>query len=170
MGNRFAQAALVAFLAITVFGWVSVLGSRYAVTLLAGSTLVTLAAAGIWYGMRHAEDLHAWLRHRFGGGDNGTFHAFAGVRLHVDDDGRHLWVKAAGVQRVLGLKEDDLVTASRVPGQWRRADDGALWLRVDGLVQTLSTMPGRNELRLQRFRRYLERDLLFPARERQRRG
>ncbi len=170
MNGRLAGAALVAFVLATVLGWVKVLGSGYALIFVAGATAATLLAMVIWYTSRHSGDLFAWLRERFSRAEQGSFHAFAGVRLQVSDDGRHVWIEGQGVQRVLGLKEDDLVTASRVPGNWQRDDDGALWLRVDALIQTLSTMPGRNEPRLQRFRRYLERDLLFPAQQRHRRG
>jgi hypothetical protein len=35
-------------------------------------------------------------------------------------------------------------------------------LRVDAVVQNLATMPGRDAPRIQKFRRYLERDVLFP--------
>ena len=170
MDGRLARAALVALVLATVLGWVSVLGRGYALTLLFGTAAATLMALAIWYGNRYGGDIAAWLRERMGSADGGTYHAFGGVQLHVDDDGRHIWIRGSGVQKVLGLKEHDLVTASRVPGMWQRDADDVLWLRVDALIQTLSRMPGRSEPRLQRFRRYLERDVLFPAQQRHRRG
>ena len=49
-------------------------------------------------------------------------------------------------------------------------DEGALHLRVDGIVVHLFSMPDRMQPRVIRLRRYLERELLFPAAERRRRG
>ncbi len=170
MNPRVLHAALVAFVGITVFGWIKLLGSGLALVLLVGVTLALAVAAVVWNIVQHGSGFGDWWRERLHGADEGEHHAFAGVRLSVEDDGERLWLKATGVQRVLGLKEEEIVTASRVPGQWRRDGKGALWLRVDGLVQTLNTMAGRTDPRVQRFRRYLERDLLFPAQERRRRG
>ncbi len=107
---------------------------------------------------------HAWRK------EEGHFHAFAGVPLQVTDDGRYVWLGGAGLLRVLGRKEPDEVLASRMPGQWRRADDGSLQLRVDAVVAYLASMPGRDEPRVQKLRRYLERDVLYPAAERRRRS
>jgi hypothetical protein len=106
---------------------------------------------------------HAWRK------EEGHFHAFAGVPLQVTDDGRYVWLGGPGLLRVLGRKEPDDVLASRMPGQWRRADDGSLLLRVDAVVAYLASMPGRDEPRMQKLRRYLERDVLYPAAERRRR-
>jgi len=49
-------------------------------------------------------------------------------------------------------------------------DEGALHLRVDGIEACLCSMPERMQPRIIRLRRYLERELLFPAAERRRRG
>ena len=49
-------------------------------------------------------------------------------------------------------------------------DEGALHLRVDGIVACLCSMPDCMQPRVIRLRRYLERELLFPAAERRRRG
>lgn len=49
-------------------------------------------------------------------------------------------------------------------------DDGTLHLRVDGIVACLCSMPDCMQPRVIRLRRYLERELLFPAAERRRRG
>ena len=81
-----------------------------------------------------------------------------------------MWLAAPGLQRVLGLKEAEGITASRTPGTWRRDDKGRTWLRVDAVIQYLSQGPGHNDLRVQKLRRYLERDVLFPAQERRRRA
>lgn len=107
---------------------------------------------------------HAW-RH-----EEGHHHAFAGVTLQVHDDGRHVWLGGEGLLRVLGRKEPDDVLAARLPGQWRRDEKGRLQLRVDAVIDYLAHMPGRDDPRVQKLRRYLERDVLFPARERHRRA
>jgi hypothetical protein len=105
----------------------------------------------------------AWRR------EEGHYHAFAGVPLAVHDDGRHVWLGGEGLLRVLGRKEPDDVLAARLPGQWRRDERGRLQLRVDAVIDYLGHMPGRDDPRIQKFRRYLERDVLFPAAERHRR-
>ncbi len=120
--------------------------------------------------MAWIEGLTAVVRARFWAREQGHFHAFGGVPLRIEDDGLHVWVDAQGLQRLLGLKERDDVTASRMPGMWRRdAADHSLLLRVDAVVQYLGTMPERHAPRVQRLRRYLERQILFPAGERLRR-
>lgn len=170
MNPRLLPAVVVALVASVLLGLLKLMGSGFLLLMLVavGSALAITAVA--WNGMQGETGFGQWWRERLHAEDEGTHHAFAGIRLQVEDDGDLLWLKASGVQRVLGLKEEEIVTASRVPGQWRRDEDRALWLRVDGLIQTLNTMPGRTEPRVQRFRRYLERDLLFPANQRRRRG
>lgn len=170
MGDRFARAALVTLVLATVLGWVFLKGwGPVKLALLAAVCFVGVAAA-VWYGMQKVGDLHAATREQLGARDDGLHHAFGGVTLLVEDDGRHVWLDAPGLQRVLGLKEADDVTAARTPGHWRRADDGRTWLRVDAVIQYISQMPGRNDPRVQKLRRYLERDVLYPAQERRRRS
>jgi hypothetical protein len=170
MGDRIARAALVAFVLTTVLGWVFLKGwGPIKAALLVAIFFVGVASA-VWYGIGKAGDLHAAARERLGAHNAGSHHAFAGVTLQVEDDGRAVWLDAPGLQRVLGLKEADDVTAARTPGQWRRDDAGRTWLRVDAVIQYLGHMPGRNDPRVQKLRRYLERDVLFPAQERRRRG
>jgi hypothetical protein len=135
-------------------------------SLLSALAVVALAFAATrvfgWGSDRLRE--HAW-RH-----EEGRYHAFAGVPLQVHDDGRHVWLGGAGLLRVLGRKEPDDVLAARLPGQWRRDAQGRLQLRVDAVIDYLGHMPGRDDPRVQKFRRYLERDVLFPAQERHRRA
>jgi hypothetical protein len=68
--------------------------------------------------------------------------------------------------RVLGRREAEDVLAARHTGRWQRDEDGVLMLRVDAVVQRLAAMPGRDEPRVQRLRRYFEREVLFPASQR----
>jgi hypothetical protein len=95
-----------------------------------------------------------------------SFHAFAGVPLHIEDDGSHVWIDGPGVQRAIGRREPEDAQAARHTGHWRRNAEGTLMLRVDAVIQNLATMPGRDAPRIQKFRRYLERDVLYPAQRR----
>ena len=101
--------------------------------------------------------------------EQGRHHAFGGVPLRVDDDGRHVWIGGDGLRRVLGSRDSDEVLAARHAGRWRHHADGELLLRVDAVVDVLARGPGRTDPRAVRLRRYLERDVLFPAAERRRR-
>lgn len=102
--------------------------------------------------------------------EQGHHHAFGGMPLRIEDDGRHVWVDGAGLLRVLGSRDPEDVLAARHTGRWRRDRDGTLMLRVDAVVDVLAQGPGRLEPRNVRLRRYFEREVLFPAAERRRRG
>ncbi len=170
MGDRLARAALVALVLTTVLGWTFLKGWGPIKTALLAVLFFVCVAAGVWYALSKLGDLHAAVRDKLGAYNDGSHHAFAGITLQVEDDGRHVWLDAPGLQRVLGLKEADDVTAARTPGNWRRDDGGHTWLRVDAVIQYLTRMPGRNDPRVQKLRRYLERDVLHPAQERRRRA
>ncbi len=170
MGDRLARSALVALVLTTVFGWTFLKGWGPLKTALLAALFFVCVAGALWWGIRKFGDLREEVRYRLGAEDDGQHHAFAGVTLKVEDDGRHVWLEAGGLQRVLGLKETDDITAARTPGHWRRDEKGRTWLRVDAVIQYMTQMPGRNEPRHQKLRRYLERDVLFPAQERHRRA
>ena len=102
--------------------------------------------------------------------ENGRHHSFDSIPLDVQEDGRHVWLRAADLNRVLRAHEPEDVTAARHSGYWRRDDEGALHLRFDGIVACLCSMPDCMQPRVIRLRRHLERELLFPAAERRRRG
>jgi hypothetical protein len=117
-------------------------------------------------GVRWAEDLVRAVRTWFWSREQGIHHSFGGVPLHVADDGLHMWVDGEGLQRVMGTRDSETVLAARHAGHWQRSHDGRLMLRVDAVVQHLNTMPGREAPRVQRLRRYFEREVLFPASKR----
>jgi hypothetical protein len=119
-----------------------------------------------WLGVRWLDEAIAFVRGQFWAREQGRFHAFGGVPLEIVDDGRHVWIASAGLQRVLGRREPEDVQAARHAGHWRRDEEGLLMLRVDAVVQQLASMPGRDAPRVQKLRRYLERDVLFPAERR----
>ena len=150
----------------TVLGWSSLLGSGLGWSVLIVTALCVLAVGGLWWATQRAGDAAAAVRERLGRADAGSHHAFAGVRLQVEDDGRYVWVDGPGLQRVLGRREPDEAQAARHAGAWRRNERGVLMLRVDAAIQHLATMPGRDEPRIQKLRRYLERDVLYPAQRR----
>jgi hypothetical protein len=166
MNSRLGRAILVGLLIATVLGWSSLLGSGLGLTVLAVVALCVAAVGGLWWLTQRAGDAHAAVRERLGRAEDGHHHAFAGVRLQVEDDGRHVWVGGAGLQKVLGQREPEEAQAARHAGAWRRNERGLLMLRVDAAIQHLATMPGRDDPRVQRLRRYLERDVLYPAQRR----
>ena len=166
MNSRAGRAILVGLFVATVLGWSSLLGSHIGWLVLGATVASVLAAWGLWTAMQRAGDASAAVRERLGRAGAGTHHAFSGVRLRIEDDGRHVWVDGPGLQRALGRREPDEAQAARHSGAWRRDERGVLMLRVDAVVQHLATMPGRDEPRIQKLRRYLERDVLFPARHR----
>jgi hypothetical protein len=133
---------------------------------LIAAVLSVLTACGLWWLMQRSGDAAAAVRERLGRADEGTHHAFGGVRLRVEDDGRHVWVDGPGLQRVLGRREPEQAQAARHAGAWRRNPHGVLMLRVDAVIRHLAHMPGRDEPRIQKLRRYLEHDVLYPSQRR----
>jgi hypothetical protein len=120
-----------------------------------------------WIGVRWLDDAILAVRSWYWASDEGRFHSFGGVPLQIDDDGRYLWVDGEGYMRVLGRREPEASLAARFAGHWRRHEDGeVLMLRVDAVVRHLATMPGRADPRVQRLRRYFEREVLYPASQR----
>lgn len=61
-----------------------------------------------------------------------------------------------------------LMVAARISSKWKLDERQQLWLRVDGVVGHLASFPGRMDPRVQKLRRWLERDVLFPAAQRPR--
>jgi len=157
-------AALMAVLAL--LHWAGV-GLQLLLALAIGCGLLTWMFP--WYGVRLLDAVILFLRGRYWAAEEGRFHSFGGVPLQIEDDGRHVWLDGPGLQRVLGRREPEDVLAARLAGQWRRNPGGTLMLRVDGVVQHLADMPGRNDPRVQKLRRYLEREVLFPAQQRRQR-
>jgi hypothetical protein len=165
-----ARAALVAFVTATLLGWLHVLGVGLLLLWALGIVVAVVTLVMPWVGVRRFDDIVLWLRGRFWATEQGRFHSFGGVPLQIEDDGRHCWVDGDGLQRALGRRERDDVLAARLAGHWRRREDGALMLRVDAVVNLLATMPGRDAPRVQRLRRYFEREVLFPAGQRRSRA
>ena len=166
MKGRLGGAILAGVVTLTVLGWSLLLGAGLAWSVFIVAAVSVLAVAGLWWVLQRTGDATAAVRERLGRADEGTHHAFGAVRLQVEDDGRHVWVDGPGLQRVLGRREPDEAQAARHAGAWRRNKRGVLMLRVDAVIQHLAHMPGRDEPRIQKLRRYLERDVLYPAQRR----
>jgi hypothetical protein len=164
------RAVLVAMGIAAVLGPLHWLGVGLRLLLVLGVVMAVLALAVPHIGVRLLTRITQWVRARYWAPEEGRFYSFGGVPLRIDDDGRHMWLDADGLQRVLGRREPEDALAARHAGHWQRGDDGKLVLRVDAVVKNLNTMPGRDEPRILRFRRYLEREVLFPAEQRRSRG
>lgn len=159
---------LLLLLAWLLFRWFGAVG-LLAVAVVAAVTLSRLlldTVSELWQQLRAAA--HAPVA--------GEHYAFNRVRIPVRDDGRHVWLDAHAVRRLLALKDRDDVLAARFAGRWRRGDadrrrgEGELWLRADAVVAHLASAPGRMDPARVRLRRYLEREVLFPAAIRRERG
>lgn len=171
MLQRAAARALAVALAIAaVLGPLHLMGVGLRLLLALGVLMAFVALLLPHIGVRMLTGITQWVRARYWGPEEGRFHSFGGVPLHIADDGRYVWVDADGLQRVLGRREPEEALAARHAGHWQRGDDGKLMLRVDAVVRNLNTMAGRDEPRILRFRRYFEREVLFPADQRRRRG
>ena len=159
-----AQRALLVGLLITgVLGILHALGIGLKLLLLIGIVIAFVTLVAPYLGVRWLDDAIDAIRALYWRREQGHFHSFGGIPLDISEDGNHLWVAAEGLQRVLGREEADAVVAARHSGRWQRTEDEVLLLRVDAVVGVLNTMPGRTDPRVQRLRRYFEREVLFPA-------
>lgn len=165
-----AQRALLVGGAIAAaLGVLHLFGVGLPLLLVAAALFAFIGWALPFIGVRMLDSATLAVRGLYWRREQGRFHSFDGVPLQIEDDGRHCWVDGDGLQQVLATRDSDAVLAARHAGQWRRAADDTLMLRVDAVVQQLATMPGRDAPRVQRLRRYLERDVLYPAAQRRRR-
>jgi hypothetical protein len=164
------RAAGVALAIAAVLGPLHLLGVGLRLLLALAIVMAFIALVLPTLGQRLIGAVVQGVRARYWGAEEGHFHSFGGVPLRVEDDGRHLWVDGDGLQRVLGRREPDEALAARHAGHWQRAPDGMLMLRVDAVVRHLNTMGGRDDPRIQRLRRYFEREVLYPAEQRRNRS
>ena len=132
------------------------------VLVVAAAALVVIVYVPRWI-IALGEQARDGLHHQVWKGVEGRHHAFAGVAFTIADDGRHVWMAAEALKRVLARPEADDVLAARISGKWKLDERQRLWLRVDGVVEHLATFPGRMDPRVQKLRRWLERDVLYPA-------
>lgn len=166
------RTALVTLAVAALLG--AVQASGWGLRFLWGAAAVILLFTGYTpLGSWALERLEMLARHFIWRQEQGSHHEFGGVTLHIEDDGRQMWVAGDDLKLVLRSADSDEVLAARHADQLlatRRDAQGRLWIRVDAVVQRLAQAPGRMDPRVVRLRRYLERDVLFPAAERRRRG
>jgi hypothetical protein len=122
-----------------------------------------------WVGVRWLDHLVHLVRALCWRHDEGRYHAFSGLGIRLDDDGRHVWMLAEDLQRLTRSSEPLDVIAARHSARWRRDDRGDLWLRADAVAEQLARARDALDPRTVRLRRYIERDILFPAEQRRRR-
>ncbi len=164
------RALLITAVAVAVLGALHVLGVGLKLLFLLACFIAVITIFVPWIAANWAGDIVRFTRGRFWAREQGQFHSFGGVPLRIDDDGRHVWMDGEGYMRAVGKREAEDVLAARLAGSWYRDEQGRLMLRVDAVVQHLNTMPGREDPRVQRLRRYLEREVLYPASKRREAG
>lgn len=169
-----ARAALVAIALVVVVsavGWLlHITGLAY--WLWMGGLSVVAVFGLVWPKplISLASAIKRTLRERVWGSRQGQHHAFAGISLFVCSDARHEWLAAADLQRALGTKEPEDAVAARHSGRWRRDHTQRLLLRVDAVVAVLEHAPRRMDPHVIHLRRYLEREVLYPAAQRRKRN
>jgi hypothetical protein len=167
MNSLIGRALTVTAVIAGVLGALHLLGVGLWILFVLGLVFAVVTLFSPRLGVRWLDDIIQGLRTWFWARDQGRFHSFGGVPLQIDDDGLHMWVEGAGLQRVMGTRDSEQVLAARHAGHWQRNHAGLLMLRVDAVVQHLNTMPGREAPRVQKLRRYFEREVLYPAARRQ---
>ena len=170
MKGAAARALVLTMLLAALAGLLHWLGLGLPLLLVLVATIGVIALLMPLWGVRLIDSLIGFLRGLYWKQEEGRFHAFGGVELQIEDDGRHVWMGGRGLLRVLGRTDSDEVLAARLSGSWRYDAKGQLMLRVDAVTQWLAQAPERNEPRVLRLRRYLEREILFPAQQRHRLG
>jgi len=158
------RAIAIALITAVVLGALHFSGLARPLLLGLGVVIAFVCWALPFIGVRWLDDVILAVRSVYWAPEQGRFHSFGGVPLRIEDDGRHLWMDAEGYMRAVGRREPEASLAARFTGHWRRDEEGAaLMLRVDAVARHLGSMPGREDLRVQRLRRYVERELLYPA-------
>jgi len=170
MTPRLLRTLVVTATTVVFFGAIQILGIAMPLFLSLGIVVAVIACGLPWVGVRWLDALLQAARNWHWRREAGRHHAFGGIALDIEDDGRHLWIDGGDLKRVLRSDDREEVLAARMPGRWRRTPEGRLQLRADAVAEHLATAPGRMDPRRGKLRRYLEQQVLFPAAERRRRG
>lgn len=168
--RRWFRAGLLALAAAGLAGLLQWLGLALPLALGLASLLFVVAACLPQLGVVWLDAAIDALRALIWRHEQGRHHAFNGVLLDIQDDGRHVWIAAEGVQQLLGSSDSDARLQARHAGRTRRDEKEQLLLRVDALVEHLQSSTTRRDPSRLRLLHYLERDVLFPAAERRRRS
>jgi len=168
--TRLQQALFVGVIALMLGGLVDVLLRRSWMMLALTSALALVLVAAPYLALQLASALKRRAREGLWAEQEGRHHAFNGIALLIEHDAHYSWIAGSDLQKVLRTHDREDVLAARLAGRWRRNDQGVLMLRVDSVVAHLASMPGRMDPHIVRLRRYLEREVLYPAAQRRHRG
>ena len=133
--------------------------------------LVTMVVTAPLYGIALARpllDLASDLRHQSHAlawrSVEGRHFAFRGTPVQVlEDDEHRRWVRAADVRRIVGFTVSDGALALTYPNGWRRIGSPARpHFSDEALITHLAKENSPESLR---FRRWAEREILFPGRQ-----
>lgn len=173
MNGRIARAVWAGLSIAAVLGLLHWWGVGLPLLLTAVVVFGVVAKWSPQTGVRWLDELvlavRTWLWKR----ESGRHHSFAGITLDIEETQGQVWISAESLQSAIRRPEAETITAARLASfptlHARHNDEKVLMLNVQAVVQHLSTMPGRAEPRVLRLRRYLEREVLFPASLRRRR-
>lgn len=170
MKGRLQRSVLVGVSIAAVLGLLHALGVGLPLLWALVVAMGVVAIAVPRLGVRWLDDAvlayRTWLWRR----ESGHHHSFAGIALDIEESAGQMWISANCLQRALRLREDEATTSARLAGDASAAvahafrnDEGVLMLNVRAVVQYLAHMPRRSDPRVLRLRRYLEREVLYPA-------
>ena len=167
MKDRLQRAALVGLAIAAVLGLLHALGMGLLLLWMLAVAVGTVAIVVPRLGVRWLDELtlaiRAWLWRR----ESGHHHSFAGIALVIEEHAGQMWMSTESLQRALRQREDPSTTAARLAGHAMahamHNGAGVLMLNVQAVVHHLALMPRRTDPRVIRLRRYLERDVLYPA-------
>ena len=163
--GRALRIAILGAAALALLLWLAIKWPLTGLTVVVGGLVVAAALGGVEF----FSGWLRWTRWAVWRTEQGSHLSFDGISLHLDDDNVHLWINAGEWRRLRRIKETDDVTAARHSAGWRRNQGGGLQLRLDVVIAVMAQASDRLEARNIKLRRYLERDILFPAAERRRR-
>jgi hypothetical protein len=167
MKGPLQRAALVGLGIAAVLGLLHVLGVGLPLLWMLVVAIGTVAIVVPRLGVRWLDELILALRTWLWQRESGRHHSFAGIALLVEEHAGQMWMSAESLQRALRQREDENSTAARLVGRAsahaRHNNRGVLMLNVQAVVHHLAHMPRRTEPRVIRLRRYLEREVLYPA-------
>jgi hypothetical protein len=167
MKGLFWRSVLVGLGIAAVLALLNRLGVGLPLLLLLVAALGAMAFFAPLRAVRWWDDLILALRAWYWRDESGRHHSFAGITLDIEEHEGQMWLSADSLQRALRRPEDETTTAARLADHptahaWHN-DEGLLMLNLQAVVHHLAHRPERMDGRVQRLRRYLERDMLYPA-------
>lgn len=175
MKGRLQRAAVVGLSLAAGLGLLHALGVGlpllWALVVAVGVVAIVVPRLGVRWLDDAVLAFRSWLWRR----ESGQHHSFAGTALDIEEHAGQMWMSADCLQRALRLREAETATSARLAGGPSAAaahafqnDQGVLMLNVQAVVHYLDHMPRRSDPRVLRLRRYLQREVLYPASRRAR--